>query len=161
MTDRTHIRNHFPDISKAQYAVTPIVLETAAKAGVSRGELELAFVYVSQLNHCAYCTNVHLDLAKEFYSKQEGLSVEDVAQKAALTSGWRDSGDVYSDTERAYLEIAEAVTLVANQRMDDETYARLRDALGEDKLTAVIQGCINMNVFNRIHLFSHTRVGEP
>ncbi|QNE90223.1 hypothetical protein H0194_04380 [Corynebacterium incognita] len=78
-----------------------------------------------------------------------------------LAAARRLAEGVYSDVERAGLEIAEAVTLVADGNLPDEDYERLRETLGADVLAVFLMGCINMNVFNRIHLFSRTVVGEP
>lgn len=159
-TPRIQLRAALPATSKAQYAVTDTIIAQANELGINRAALELAFVRVSQVNKCAYCTDVHGRLATRFYT-DDGLDAEAITRKLALAPGWREAESVYSDVERAGLEIAEAVTLVADGSLPDEDYERLRETLGADVLAVFLMGCINMNVFNRIHLFSRTVVGEP
>lgn len=160
MTDRIHLRKNMAATSRAQYAVTDTIIAHAEELGVSRAVLELAFVHVSQLNGCAYCVNVHVGLGEKAY-RVDGLDDAAISRKFALAPGWRDAGQTYTDTEQAALEVAEYVTLVADKRMPDDVYDRLRAQLGDDVLSLFVMGCINMNVFNRIHLLSGTPVGHP
>ncbi|TQE43962.1 carboxymuconolactone decarboxylase family protein [Corynebacterium phoceense] len=157
---RIQLRSVMPETSRAQYAVTDTIIARATELGIPRAVLELAFVRVSQVNRCAYCTDVHSRLATKFYT-EAGESAEDITRKFALAPGWREAAGVYTDLERAGLDIAEAVTSVEHGALPDEDYDRLRAQLGDDVLTVFLMGCINMNVFNRIHLFSHTVVGQP
>ncbi|HHW83698.1 MAG TPA: carboxymuconolactone decarboxylase family protein [Actinomycetales bacterium] len=156
---RIHLRKNMAATSRAQYAVTETILERAAEVGVARSVLELAFVRVSQVNGCAYCVDVHVGLAEKAY-RADGLDDATISRKFALAPGWRDSADTYTEEERAALEIAEHVTLVATNPLPSDAYARLRGVLGDDQLAVFLMGCINMNVFNRIHLLSHTPVGQ-
>lgn len=160
--DRIQLRQNMAETSKAQYAVTDTIIARANELGISRAALELAFVRVSQANKCAYCTDVHARLATKFYS-EEGVAADEISRKLTLAPGWREAFGVYSDLEQAGLEIAEAVTLVADTdgALSDAAYDRLRTQLGDDVLSVFLMGCINMNVFNRIHLFSKTVVGQP
>jgi AhpD family alkylhydroperoxidase len=157
---RIQLRQNMAATSRAQYAVTDTILERCRELGASRAVLELAFVRVSQVNGCAYCVAVHVRMAEKAY-RDEGLDDGDISRKFALAPGWRDAAGFFSETERAALEIAEYVTLVASQRMPDDAYERLRGVLGDEVLALFLMGCINMNVFNRIHLLSQTPVGQP
>ncbi|SDL06817.1 carboxymuconolactone decarboxylase family protein [Tessaracoccus oleiagri] len=160
MNDRIHLRKNMAATSRAQYAVTDTIIARAEELGVSRAVLELAFVHVSQLNGCAYCVNVHVGLGEKAY-RTDGLDDATISRKFALAPGWRDAGAAYTELEQAALEVAEYVTLVAERRIPDDAYERLRELLGDDVLSLFLMGCINMNVFNRIHLLSGTPVGQP
>ncbi|WP_428831953.1 carboxymuconolactone decarboxylase family protein [Gulosibacter sediminis] len=65
-----------------------------------RSLVELVNVRVSQMNGCARCLSVHVPAARE-------ASVDEA--KLHLASVWREAG-VFSDVERAGLEIAELTT---------------------------------------------------
>ena len=181
------------ETSTAQYAVTKTIIARGTELDIPRAVLELSFIRVSQVNGCAYCVDAHVGLAERAY-RMDGYDDATISRKFALAPGWRDAGDVYDAVERAALEIAEHVTLVASQRMPDEAYGRLRTLLGDgrlghvavvakdddpplllgqcrqrvdevllgdDVLSVFLMGCINMNVFNRIHLISGTEMGQP
>ena len=63
-------------------------------------------IHASQLNGCAYCVRVHVDRAVA-----AGVTADEIAQLPV----WRESG-VFSDRERAGLELAEAFTSTSTRR---------------------------------------------
>lgn len=78
--------------------------------------LELVKIRVSQQNGCAYCLDMHTH-----ETRQEGES----QQRIYCLPAWREA-PLYSDAERAALELAEAVTLLPTHRVSDELFGRLR-----------------------------------
>jgi AhpD family alkylhydroperoxidase len=88
----------------------------------------LVTVRVSQINHCAFCTDINsATLAKR------GVPME----KIDALPDWRQSS-LFHDEERLALEYAEAMTL---NRVDDDLRMRLKQLWGDDlivELTGLI-----------------------
>ena len=90
-----------PDAWKAVGGLAAAVRTAAEEAGLDRQLVELVNLRVSQINGCGFCLDLH---ARE--GAKAGLS----AQRMALLPAWREAEAVYSEQERAALELAEAVT---------------------------------------------------
>ena len=65
---------------------------------------ELIKIRASQINHCAFCLNMHLVDARK-----HGVS----EQKLDVLSAWEEAGDLFTERERAALALTEAITHVA------------------------------------------------
>ncbi|HEV2215580.1 MAG TPA: carboxymuconolactone decarboxylase family protein [Terracidiphilus sp.] len=101
---------------------------------------ELIKIRASQLNGCAFCVQFHLNDARK-------LNIP--AEKLDLLAAWRDAG-IYSPREAAALEWTEQVTLLAQDHISDEAYARL-SAHFDDKECALLTVAISqINAWNRI-----------
>ncbi len=116
----------------------------ADDAGLSRTVLELVNLRVSQINGCAFCLNLH---------SKALLEAGDTVQRIAVLPAWRDT-QLFSDTERAALEIAEAVTWISEAHLDDDEYALLREHLTDDQVSLLIWSAITINAFNRVSIMS-------
>jgi AhpD family alkylhydroperoxidase len=78
-------------------------LSAAAKKGLGDPALaELVVIRASQLNHCAFCLDMHLALAREYGVSEKQLD---------LLAAWEEAEEVFDDRERAALELTEAVTV--------------------------------------------------
>ena len=91
-------------------------LQRAAEGlGVPAETLEMVHLRASQINGCSVCVELHSNALKK-----EGESDERLFAVAA----WRDA-PYFSDAERAALELAEAVTRVADRGdpISDEVWA--------------------------------------
>lgn len=92
----------------------------------------------------AFCLSVHSTAL---------LEAGDTAQRIAVLPAWRET-ELFSDTERAALEIAEAVTWIADTHLEDEEYALLREHLTDDQLSLLTWAAITINAFNRVSIMS-------
>lgn len=101
---------------------------------------------VSQINGCAYCLHVHT---------QKGIEAGLDDQRRGLVSVWREAEQVYSEQERAALELAEAVTQLPE--LEELQVAQLSSGavLSPEQYSAVQWLAITMNVTNRISILSH------
>ncbi len=103
--------------------------------------VDLVYLRVSQINNCAYCLDMHTrDLLKK------GVAVE----KLALVQAWREAGRLFDDRERAALEWAESVTLVAQTGVPDTTYDAARAVFNERELVDLTIAISLMNTYNRM-----------
>ena len=95
-------------------------LDAAARQGVDPVLLELVKIRASQLNHCAFCLDMHTKDALA-----AGESVERIVQLAA----WEESRHFYTEQEIAAVELTEAVTVLTDGFVPDEVYRAGRQPL--------------------------------
>src|SRR5574339_279051 len=76
-------------------------LSTAAAKDVEPELGELIKIRASQINHCAFCLDMHTRDARK-----HGVST----QKLDVLAAWEESGPLFSERERAALALTEAVT---------------------------------------------------
>ncbi|MFC7344207.1 carboxymuconolactone decarboxylase family protein [Saccharopolyspora griseoalba] len=144
MSDRVFLDKQAPAAFQALLATAKEIRDQARETGLDRALLELVNIRVSQLNGCAYCLDRHTRLA---------IEAGEEIQRLGVLPGWREA-DLFTRRERAALDLAEAVTLVAHQRPDDATYARAREVLSDDEISLLIWTSVTINAFNRISVLS-------
>lgn len=145
MTDvRVHLNKSAPEAYRSLSAFADTVARIAADGGVDDRLKELVLLHCSQLNGCAYCSRVHTERAAK-----AGVSYDDMAQLPV----WRESG-VFSERERAGLELAEAFTLIREGGVPDDVYARAVSVLTDAEYVGVSWLAVEINAFNRIVLAS-------
>ncbi len=137
---RVHLSKAAPEVYQAIDAMAKQVGALAADAGVEPRLKELVQLHASQLNGCAYCVRVHLDRGMK-----AGLDVDTVAQLPT----WRESG-VFTDRERAALELTESLTFIHEEGVSDEVYDRVGFVLSEAEYVAVSWIVVSINAFNRL-----------
>jgi len=99
----------YPDAVKAMYGLERI----ARERGIERKLLHVIKARVSQINGCAYCIDMHTKDARA-----EG----ETEQRLYGLSAWQET-PFYTPRERAALEWAETLTLIASHHVPDELYA--------------------------------------
>ncbi|WP_404443238.1 carboxymuconolactone decarboxylase family protein [Microbacterium marinum] len=142
MTDehRVHLSRAARPAYDALDAFATTVGTLAAGAGIDDRMKEIALIHASQLNGCAYCVRVHTDRGV-----RAGLTVDDVGQIAV----WRDSG-IFTERERAALELAEHYVFIHDDGIPDEVYDRVGGILSEQEYVALSWLLVSINAFNRI-----------
>jgi AhpD family alkylhydroperoxidase len=142
MTDehRVHLSRAARPAYDALDAFATTVGDLAAKAGIDARLKELAMIHASQLNGCAYCVRVHVDRAAK-----AGITADDISQLAV----WRESG-VFSERERAALELAECYVFIHEDGIPDDVYDRVGGILSEEEYVALSWLLVSINAFNRI-----------
>ena len=141
---RIYVDKQQPSVYKALSAATIECRARAVEVGLTRATLELVNVRASQINGCAFCLDLHTRLAVK-----EGVT----AQQLGVLPAWRET-EVFSTIDRAALEIAEAVTNVATDHLEDADYARIRGQLNDDQLAVLIYASSIINTFNRLSILS-------
>ena len=135
-----------PDVFKAL-----IRLDTAAKQGVDQTLVELVKIRASQINHCAYCIDMHTKDALA-----NGESVDRIVQLSA----WGESQHFYTAKEVAALELTEAITVLTDGFVPDEVYARAADQFDETELAHLIGVITVINAFNRVSVTARSVPGH-
>ncbi|WP_306964539.1 carboxymuconolactone decarboxylase family protein [Streptomyces afghaniensis] len=135
MTSRTRLLD--PAVGRAMSA-----LSKAAKQGVGDPALaELVVIRASQLNHCAFCLDMHLAIARE-----HGVS----EKQLGLLAAWEEAEGVFDERERAALALTEAVTVLTEGFVPDEVYEQAAKHFDEVRLAHLIGLVVAINNWNRV-----------
>jgi len=136
----------YPDVLKAMYGLERI----ARERGIERKLLHLIKTRVSQINGCAYCIDMHTKDARA-----EG----ETEQRLYGLSAWRET-PFYTPRERAALEWAETLTLIASHHVEDALYARTREHFTEAELVGLTLAVIAINGWNRLAIPFRAEAGS-
>lgn len=109
-------------------------------SGLEKQLTELLKLRASQLNGCAFCLQLHLNLARKL-----GLA----QAKIDLVATWREAG-VFSARERAALAWTEALTLMAQQHVTDALYTEVQAAFTKSESVYLTAAVGAINAWNRI-----------
>ncbi|MET9390013.1 carboxymuconolactone decarboxylase family protein [Streptomyces sp. NPDC006624] len=126
---------HAPDVYQAM-----VRLDAAARQGLDPALLELVKIRASQINHCAFCVDMH---SKDALAA--GESVERIIQLGA----WEESRHFYTEKELAALELTEAVTVLTDGFVPDEVYESAARHFEEAELARLIAAITVINAWNR------------
>ncbi|MBJ7905418.1 carboxymuconolactone decarboxylase family protein [Streptomyces sp. DSM 110735] len=126
---------HAPDVYKAM-----VRLDIAARQGLDPRLLELVKIRASQLNHCAFCLDMHT---------KDALAAGETVERVVQLSAWDESRHFYTEREAAALELTEAVTVLTEGFVPDEVYARAAKHFDEAELTHLIAAITVINAWNR------------
>ena len=110
------------------------------RSGLEHSLLHLTKLRVSQINGCGYCIDMHW---------KDARAAGETEQRLYGLSAWREC-PFYTARERAALEWAEAVTLLANGTVSDEVYRRAREQFSEKELVDLNFGVVAINSWNRL-----------
>lgn len=125
-----------PEVYKAM-----VTLDAAARKGVDPTLAELVKVRASQLNHCAFCLDMHTKDARAAGESEERLY---------LLNAWEEAGNLYTEKEQAALALTEAVTVLTDGFVPDEVYEHAAKHFEERELAQLIALILTINAWNRI-----------
>ncbi|MFD7013853.1 carboxymuconolactone decarboxylase family protein [Streptomyces sp. NPDC059928] len=136
-------------------------LSATAKRGLGDPALaELVMVRASQLNHCAFCLDMHLALARKGGESEDRLD---------LLAAWQEAGDVFTERERAALALTEAVTVLTGGTsrtksgggfVPDAVYEAAARHFDGSQLAHLIAAITVINSWNRLMVARRTAPGE-
>ncbi|MGW3285489.1 carboxymuconolactone decarboxylase family protein [Streptomyces sp. NPDC001002] len=132
---RLNWAQHVPDVYKAM-----LRLDAAARKGLDPKLNELVKIRTSQLNHCAFCLDMHTKDALA-----AGESVERIIQLGA----WEESRHFYTERELAAIELTEAVTVLTDGFVPDEVYEKAAKHFEEAELAQLLAAITVINAWNR------------
>ena len=126
---------HAPEVYKAM-----VRLDTAARQGLDPKLYELVKIRASQLNHCAFCLDMHT---------KDALAAGESVERIVQLSAWEESRHFYTEKELAAIELTEAVTVLTEGFVPDEVYAKAAKHFDETELAHLIAAIIAINAWNR------------
>jgi len=111
---------------------------------------EMIKIRASQINGCAYCIDMHT---------QEALKLGENQRRIFALSAWKES-PLFTEEERAVLQLTEEVTLISKDALSDETYNKVLKFYGENELAQILMQVIIINMWNRMAV-STNQIFEP
>ncbi|MGP3952415.1 carboxymuconolactone decarboxylase family protein [Streptomyces sp. 7N604] len=133
---RMNLTQHAPEIYKAM-----VRLDAAASKGVDPVLAELVKIRASQLNHCAFCLDMHTKDARAAGEREDRIY---------LLSAWEEATGYFTEKERAALALTEAVTVLTDGFVPDEVYERAAEHFDETELAHLIGLILTINAWNRM-----------
>lgn len=118
--------------------------------GVVKEFADLVTIRASQLNHCAFCLDMHVKEAK-IHGERE-LRLHHLAI-------WRES-QLFTPRERAALSWTEALTHLGAEGVTDEVYAEVGGQLSEAEMADLAFLIITINGWNRLSAAFRTTPGS-
>jgi AhpD family alkylhydroperoxidase len=116
-------------------------LGKAVSASPLEPELQqLVKIRASQINGCAYCTQLHINEARHL-----GMA----APKIDLLVVWREAG-IFSEREKAALAWTELVTKLSARHITDEDYAAVSAHFPPPELAWLSTAIALINAWNRL-----------
>jgi AhpD family alkylhydroperoxidase len=101
---------------------------------------QLVKLRASQINGCAFCTQLHLNEARHM-----GVA----AAKLDLVVVWREAG-IFSEREKAALAWTELLTRLSAHHVSDEDYAAVSAHFGPAELAWLSAAIALINTWNRL-----------
>lgn len=145
MNGRIQLSSALPEAYQHLISLHLSVEKAAVDAGVDQTLIELIKIRVSQLNGCAFCTDMH---------SRDARKAGETERRIFLLPVWRDT-ELFSAQERATLALAEAMTTLPESReVPDEVYAEAAAVFTEQQLTVVAWAATVINTFNRLGVTS-------
>jgi AhpD family alkylhydroperoxidase len=134
MKPRLNLYNH-PDLQ-------PLLKmsQCVEAAGMEKSLLELVKMRSSQINHCAFCLDMHSKDARKHGETE---------QRLYLLNAWRES-PLYNERERAALAWTETLTLVSETHAPDSDYEALKQHFSEQEMVQLTMMIVTINSWNRI-----------
>ncbi|MEU1121969.1 MULTISPECIES: carboxymuconolactone decarboxylase family protein [unclassified Streptomyces] len=113
---------------------------------------ELVRLRASQINGCGFCTDMHT---------KEATHAGESVTRLHLVAAWREA-TVFTDAERAALELAEQGTRIADAAggVTDEAWANAAKHYDEDQLAALVALIAVINAFNRVNVLVRQPAGD-
>lgn len=136
MKNRISIKDLEPDAYTAMMALENYSTNTQ----VSPKLKELIKIRASQINGCAYCIDMHTE---------DALKEGESERRIFLLPSWKES-HLFSDQEKAVLQLTEEITNISMGGVSDETYNRVLGYFEENMTAQLIMLIILINSWNRI-----------
>lgn len=101
---------------------------------------ELIKIKASQINGCAYCIDMHT---------QDAIKLGETPRRIFAVSAWKES-PLFSEEERAVLQLTEEVTMISIHGVSDTTYNSVLKFYSENQLAQILMQIVIINSWNRI-----------
>jgi AhpD family alkylhydroperoxidase len=126
--------------------------KSISESTLPRATQELVKIRASQINGCAFCTDMHTKEAAHAGETQVRLN---------LVATWREA-KVFSEAERAALELAEQGTRIADAAggVSDDVWANAAKHHDEQQLAALVCLIALINTYNRLNVITQQPAGD-
>ncbi len=113
---------------------------------------ELVKLRASQINGCAFCTDMHA---------KDALHAGETEVRLNLVAVWREA-TVFTEAERAALELTEQGTRLADTPggVTDEVWANAAKHYDDEQLAALVSLIAVINTYNRMNVIIRQPAGD-
>lgn len=136
MNPRLDYYSASPKAMKAMIAMEALTSQLSIEPAL----LHLIKIRASQLNGCAFCTDLH---------SVDARRLGETDRRLYSIAVWHDSS-FFNPRERAALAWTEAVTLLSQSHVPDEVYAQAREQFTEGEMVDLTLGVTTINSWNRL-----------
>jgi AhpD family alkylhydroperoxidase len=113
---------------------------------------ELMKIRASQINGCGFCLDMHT---------KDAAKAGETPVRLNLVAAWREAAAVFTEAERAALELTEQGTRIADGGgVTDEAWANAAKHYDDDQLTAIVSQIAIINAFNRLNVILQRQAGD-
>ncbi|WP_171164225.1 carboxymuconolactone decarboxylase family protein [Streptomyces sp. I05A-00742] len=134
-----------PHVYKAMYG-----LERAAKQDLDPTLVELVKIRASQVNHCAFCLDMHTKDARKAGETEDRIY---------LLNAWEEAVGYYTEKEQAALALTEAVTVLTDGFVPDAVWERAAAVFEEKELAQLLAMIVAINAWNRFGVSTRSTPG--
>lgn len=138
-------------VDPASYKAVLAMEEYVRSGTLERNLLELVKIRASQLNHCAFCLDMH---------NRDAMELGESPRRLYVLAGWREAPDLYTERERAALSLTEAVTLIADAGVPDEVWKETTASFSDLEVVQLLMAISTINVWNRLAVATHQALPE-
>ncbi|MEU9990960.1 carboxymuconolactone decarboxylase family protein [Streptomyces sp. NPDC048045] len=126
--------------------------EPVSESALPAATQELVKIRASQINGCGFCTDMHT---------KDATHAGETSVRLNLVAAWREA-KVFSDAERAALELTEQGTRIADAGggVTDEAWADAARHYDEDQLAALVSLIALINAYNRLNVIVRQPAGD-
>jgi AhpD family alkylhydroperoxidase len=123
-----------------------------SESTLPRATQELVKLRASQINGCAFCTDMHT---------KDAAHAGETSVRLNLVATWREA-TVFTDAERAALELAEEGTRIADAAggVADDVWANAAKYYDDDQLMALVCVIAIINAYNRVNVVIQQPAGD-
>ncbi|MDG4861175.1 carboxymuconolactone decarboxylase family protein [Streptomyces sp. T-3] len=152
--------------ARLNFFAAPVATSAAAKAmkhliaankaveesTVPAATLELVKIRASQINGCGFCLDMHT---------KDAVHAGETSTRLHMVAAWREA-KVFTDAERAALELAEQGTRIADAAggVPHEVWANAAKYYDEEQLAALVMAVAVINAFNRGNVMVEQPAGD-
>ncbi|MEH6368261.1 MULTISPECIES: carboxymuconolactone decarboxylase family protein [Pseudomonadaceae] len=145
--------DHFtvaPGIARAMMALEGYLnKEAAGPDKLPKRLLELVKIRASQLNHCAYCLDMHT---------KDARALGETEQRIYALNAWRET-PFFDARERAALSWTEALTRLTDNLVTEELFEQVQACFSEREFSDLTLAIATINAWNRFGVAFAPEVG--
>lgn len=110
------------------------------QCGLDLKMLELMRFRISQINHCAYCLDMHY---------KEAIHHGETPLRLYSVSAWHEA-PYYTEQEKLVFEFAERLTQLPGNHIDDELFNRMMKFFSKEEIMNLALAVAQINSWNRL-----------
>ena len=144
------MRFNYAKVAPGVYDAMDALDQYLATASIDERLLHLVRLRASQINHCAYCIDMHW---------KDLRALGETEQRLYGLDAWQES-PYYSERERAALAWTEAITLVTDAQVPERIYHAVQPHFSETELADLTLAAATVNAWNRLSIASRLTPGN-